>query len=286
MTEVFGREDVIEVLRSQLGIPRSPFTYVHFQGVGPYDPNFFEAEQATRREQEARAVSQLHAVSDEELSRLCDSSNGLNHFAMIFELFDAPPWYAGGFGVEGYSPDYDHWAKMDFWSLEEAVCLSLGFKPEAVPSYHFVKDSPYHSLNFFIERMALVKRAPFYQQTRNGEFAPRSFLTWARSKDLDLPAALINAVGVNDAPRRPAMLNSVDKRKYDTVLKVVLGLLAKRYGEDLNSVNRDMKQEVTSGLERLGLALDPKTIANVLSEAVLAGERFVNEQHKKDEKGN
>jgi len=40
-----------------------------------------------------------------------------------------PVWFAGGFGVEGREADVQHWARMQKWSLNEAVALSIGFEP-------------------------------------------------------------------------------------------------------------------------------------------------------------
>ena len=266
------------------------FSYV--QLIGPHDPDFFEMHHADRQKSERRAMLDLTEMPDDTLLAAYEIEGVLADFGVQWALFERPPWYAAGFGVDLYWPDFKNWAKMDYWTLQEAVCLSLGFKPEngaELKSRFYSRYEPIIPLGpsqFFRNRTAIIKRASFREKNDTKKVSPKVFVSWAKSKGLEVPSELLTAVDYKSDSPRPSMLNSVDKRKYDTSLKVVLGLLAEQYGEDFNSVTREMKEDVSSGLKRFGLALDPKTIAKMLGEAVLARERFVNEQHKKDEKGN
>ena len=120
---IFKRDKTIEGLLFLLDIPRSEFFLDHEQGIGPYDPEFFVKSHADRQACEQQAEKALQAMTDEDLWELCDPDR-VDSFAFGYSLFEPPPWYAGGFGVCVYKPDYEHWAKMDFWTLEEAACLS------------------------------------------------------------------------------------------------------------------------------------------------------------------
>lgn len=128
--EIFNREKVIENLLFSLDIPRFELIYDREKGIGPYDPDFFNKSQASRQALEQLAKNALNVLSDEDLWELSGTPGQIDIFAIEHSLFDRPPWYAGGFGVRAYKADYGYWANMDFWTLEEATCLSLGFEPE------------------------------------------------------------------------------------------------------------------------------------------------------------
>ena len=282
--EFFKRTEAIERLLSSLDIPRSLFVYDHAQGIGPYDPEFFDKYCIRRQDREELAKQALDAMTDEDLYALCESSGRLESFAFEYSLFDPPPWYAGGFGVSVYKPDYEHWAKMDYWTLDEAACLSLGFKPEKMPPKNSVSQSPYDALNYFRNRISLIQRAPITSKLNHDEVSPNAFVEWAEGKSLEMPVELVTAVNATKTPRRPKMLNSVDSRQHDSALKVILGLLAYYDGYAGGAITSQMKKDVSSGLADLGLNLDPKTLVKVLGEAVNSRKRFVEDQQKRDSK--
>ncbi len=282
--EIFKKEKSIESLLSLLDIPRSEFLFDHKQGIGPYDPEFFEKNHACRQASEQRAEKALQAMTDEDLWELCETLGRLDSFALEYSLFEPPPWYAGGFGVCVYKPDYEYWAKMDFWTLEEAACLSLGFQPEKMPQYRDRKPFPYQALDFFRGRVSLIPRAPFSTKFDHDRVSPAAFVGWAENKLLEIPAELIQAVKADKEPHRPKMLNSVDKRQYDSALKVILGLLSSQFGYREGKVTPEMKSDIVSGLDELGLNLDRKTLIKTLNESQASRKRFEKEQKKRDEK--
>jgi len=282
--ELFKRKEALERLLSSLDIPRSLFIYDHAQGIGPYDPEFFDKYHNRRLDREKLAEQALDAMSDEELWELSETPGRLDSFAFEHELFDPPPWYAGGFGVSVYKPDYEHWAKMDYWTLDEAACLSLGFKPEKMPPKNGRFQSPYESLDYFKDRLSLIQRAPITSKFNQDEVSPNSFVGWAEGKSLEMPLELVTAVNATKTPGRPKMLSSVDSRQHDSALKVILGLLAYHDGYAGGSISSQMKKDVSSGLADLGINLDPKTLAKALGDAIRSRKRFVEDQQKRDEK--
>lgn len=282
--EIFKREDAIKRLLFSLDIPRSPFFFDHEQGIGPYEPDFFQKSDLRRRESEELAEKALQGMMDEELWELCETPRCLDSFALEHLLFDPPPWYAGGFGVCVYKPDYAYWAKMDYWTVEEATCLSLGFKPEKIPQNQSGLPSPYAPLNFFRERLSLIQRATVFEKSENNSVSPSAFVGWAKSKSLEVPPELIETASADKASGRPKMLNSVDSRQYDSALKVILGLLAYHDAYRGGAITSGVKKDVTAGLSELGLSLDPKTLAKSLAEAIGSRSRFVEDQQKRDAK--
>lgn len=282
--EFFKRDKVIEKLLSHLDIPRFNFPYELKMGIGPYDPGFFDKSQTRRKESEMKAHEALKTMTDEELWELSETPGKIGSFALEYSLFDPPPWYAAGFGVSVYKPDYEHWAKMDFWTLEEAACLSIGFKPEKIPKYRGQLQSPYEAVSFFRDRVSLIERAHFNGKLPHDGVAPTAFIRWAVSKELEVPSELLNAIETEKAPSRPAMLNSVDKRQHDTALKIILGLLAAYYGDEQSSVTSEMRNDVSNELAKIGLSLDRKTLTKALKEAVMAKKGFEEDQKERDDR--
>lgn len=282
--EIFKRDDAIKRLLSLLDIPQMPFVLDHEQGIGPYEPDFFEKRHLARQEHEKLAERALRGMIDEELWELCETPRRLDSFALEHFSFDPPPWYAGGFGVCVYKPDYAYWAKMDYWTVEEATCLSLGFKPEKIPENQNGLPSPSEPLNFFRERLSLIQRATIFKKSENCTVSPPAFVSWAESKSLDVPPELIEANSTDKATGRPKMLKSIDSRQYDSALKVILGLLAYHDAYRGGAITSGVKKDVISGLSELDLSLDPKTLAKTLAEAIGSRSRFVEDQKKRDAK--
>lgn len=109
--------------------------------IGPQDPAPFDIYEEELHEKVEAIKILLHRMSDLEIS---DSfkfhmnkplGNGVRPNAHLIALFDAimkldhPAWFSGGFGVVGMEPDYEYWARMKTWSLDEATALSSGFEP-------------------------------------------------------------------------------------------------------------------------------------------------------------
>lgn len=282
--QLFKRDDVIQSLLSQLDIPRLVMRQSTERGIGPYDPDFFHHYEIRRAARESTAESALLSMTDEDLFELHEVPHRLESFAREHRLFDPPPWHAGGFGVTIHKPDYDHWLRMDYWTLEEATCLSIGFKPEKLPSYSRADLSPFETLKFFKNRLGLFERAHFKGPSAEGTVAPLELIKWALRKKLEIPIELSSFVDDSRSESRPAMLGSVDKRRYDTALKVILGLIANMYGEEQTGLTKELKEDVLKGLALVGLSLDRKTLNKILGEAVAARQGFVEEQKGRDER--
>ena len=95
--------------------------------------------------------------------------------------------------------DFNHWSKMPYWSLEESVALLLGQDPEVVnweiAQHH--QEWPFAtelSLNYAKLRGLLLRA--FEKQEINEHNSPAVFLTWAESRDVEIPEGLIQQVAV------------------------------------------------------------------------------------------
>ena len=93
--------------------------------------------------------------------------------------------------------DLEHWGKLDLWSLDEAVALSLGKAPEAVNSQSiepFVAKSPF--AQGYNKRLDMARRAAERGVLKNPS-VPADFLSWARHKGFELPRSLRHHVFVH-----------------------------------------------------------------------------------------
>jgi hypothetical protein len=282
--EIFKRDKAIQDLLYLLDIPMLPYITDHEQGIGPYDPDYFGKYYARRKNNELDATDALNAMKDEDLLELCEAPGRLSSFSFEHNLIDPPPWYAGGFGVCVHKADFDYWAKMEFWTINEAACLRLGFKPEKMPSKPKQYSPPSDVVNFFWDRMSLIQRAPFNENSEQDAVQPRKFVSWAEGKSIEMPAELIDAVNSNVTIQSPKMINTVDKRQYDSALKVILGLLSSQFGYRSGEITADIKSDIKLGLAELGLNLNRKTLIKILADSISARVGFEKDQKKRDDK--
>jgi len=279
---LFKRDKVIAQLLDSLDIPRFILMYEVENCIGPSDPDFFVKYETRRLEQEKIAKAALENSTDKELWELSEIPDLLKSFSLKYYLFDPPPWYAGGFGVRFYKADYDYWSKMDYWTLEEAACLSVGLKPESIHEITLRYTSPYEAVRFFNRRVEQIKRADFLEIDGQDKIKPREFFEWIRKKGIEIPSELDQAFSNVAQVNRPAMLAAVDARKYDSAIKIILGLLSSEYGYRTGNIDSDIKKATMSGLAELGLSLDRKTLNRCFEEAVKSANRFRSEQEKRD----
>lgn len=97
--------------------------------------------------------------------------------------------------------DFAYWAKMTYWTLDEATALSFGKSPEVV-TYKRVEPYARSSINGtrkapfadeYLQRKELVNRA-FAWRKLSDPVAPANFLRWAQRSELSLPEDLVKAI--------------------------------------------------------------------------------------------
>jgi hypothetical protein len=90
--------------------------------------------------------------------------------------------------------NFIHWSKMAHWTQDEAVALSFGKAPEHV---NWQAISKYLQLSQFAvqyqQRRELAMRAAQWKQLYD-PVLPGIFLAWAKGLEIEVPAALVEAV--------------------------------------------------------------------------------------------
>jgi hypothetical protein len=163
-----------KLLRSKLGDLIAWKIPTLSETIGPSDPSIFNQFNERRLRLVNSCIVQLSQFTDDDishiLSRPSNPEGPAKHWGSFLddELYrlrkQLPPWYAGGFGHSDHIPDFVHWARQAFHSVEELTCLSIGFDPREEIGKKIASisskdpDIQYSSVKFLIERHELLSR--------------------------------------------------------------------------------------------------------------------------------
>lgn len=163
--------------------------------------------------------------------------------------------------------EWADWAKMPSWTADEAAALTLGLSPQSV---HRHPDVHHPLIDRFHRVRKMISRACAANDIANSEhgIVPDDYLTWATRYGFDVPAELTAEVMRAQplASKRPKD-KPLGSRERDTLLKMILGLAMSGHAYDPAATKSTTVNEISSDLERVGLALDLETIRRKLKEA-------------------
>jgi hypothetical protein len=98
------------------------------------------------------------------------------------------------FNQPGAKANLDHWAKMSYWTIDEAVALSLGREPKSA-SWKYIQTlvgtSPFATE--FSAKRELAMRANVMGQLTE-QCSPSTFLAWAERMRFPMPDVLVSGV--------------------------------------------------------------------------------------------
>ena len=204
------------------------------------------------------------------------------------------------------SGDFEHWSKAQYWTIDEAVALSLGKAPERV-NWSNVKPmvdySPFAKRYHDIRDLAL--RCVTWE-TLYDPILPALFLSWARKNDLSFPdelatkvtarhgnavnwrllydklkensereiaelrAALSSDAGRQNPDEPQATMKgqneSSSTRERESLLKLVIIAAVKKYRYVPNAARSEAVGRIKRDLEDCGLSLDDATILKYLRQ--------------------
>ena len=203
------------------------------------------------------------------------------------------------FSNPGCAADFDYWCKASFWTLEEAMALTLGKEPRLVTSDSVKAEerfSPF--VQEFKQRLELGRRAEIA-----GELPPHfnslTFMVWAKQIDLSCPPEIeivitrSSGTRIDWKPRyeeevathtavkaelqslrakaeewteRPSWL-----RERDSLLKLVIGMAITKYGYVTTAHKNAAIPKIATDLKVLGISLDEDTVRRYLNE----GKQFI-----------
>lgn len=250
---------------------------------GPYHPDFFDRFAFDLELSIKVCKETLQDLTDAEFFERFDFrgevSNPAHTMAERLTLSELravfrqePVWFAGGFGVEGREADVQHWARMQRWSLDEAVALSIGFEP-CGDLLEGSKGTPVRNdvLAFYFKRKALIKNnfkwVGFEGPRKN---SVPDIVRWFDRVELNVPEQLLaaadkyHALGIGKKSRlsRSAIADDklLDPRERSTMLKMIIALAIQGYGYDPSAKRSAVPSEIESDMNLLGVGINLETI--------------------------
>ena len=134
-------------------------------------------------------------------------------------------------------PDFERWAKRPYWTVKEAISLSLGLIPyrDIESDMRSQQENGEQRANEYMDRLVSCRRA-----RTSGDFGPSParlmpavFLTWAKSMEFECPEELELAVAARGqaTAKKPKTRESDETRKINK-RNMVIAAWARSAGYD------------------------------------------------------
>lgn len=265
--------------------------------VGPFDPSVFEHVESQRRDVIAQCRVKLAAYSEAQVEALlageskqpdavhADWRTFLENRLRLPEL----PWFAGGFGHPDHVADFDYWAKMPRYTVDEITCLSVGVEPGAFPKSELSNlsrsepDKLWPAQTFLLRQRELLRRQ-FDPQGHGWHVGPADFLHWAEQKSLAahpdflrllrlyhgpaqtvaVPAAKPVLEPATETAAEPTGARPPDRREIDSIAQLFTAMAIDHLGYRPGQARSPIPKEIAELAASLGLSLSTDTILKYL----------------------
>jgi Glu-tRNA(Gln) amidotransferase subunit E-like FAD-binding protein len=214
--------------------------------------------------------------------------------------------------------DFEYWARMPHWTVNEAVALTLGKAPEEV-NWHTaekVLDRSSVAAEYSRRRELAVRSVAWKHLT--DPVLPAEFVAWADRMGMTIPEALRNALdaeGVKETDykalyesllasraeadeSRAAIFQALQKmsanleaaqaenraskalgtKERESMTAIIAGMVIGRYKYNPGAEKNSATQQIANDMARIGLRLDVDTVRKYVVEAV----RFAKENGEPD----
>lgn len=199
--------------------------------------------------------------------------------------------------------DFEHWGRMELWSLDEATALSFGKDPrvvlrkrvEAVLSYTSPFASKYRDLCEVIERAVKARSLSFPIKPeifvawteKNGVLFPENLKTIVKARGQETPdwkgryddlSEKTTKMIAEQESRIADLTQELEKalaekplktRERDTVCKIIIGMAVRGYAYNPQAKKNTAISDIASDIQHLGLSVDQDTIRRWVQEALL-----------------
>jgi len=268
--------------------------------VGPYDPKFFEDHQSFLDMKIEAGISKLIAYRDDQIAIL--QSNSIDDPENIRDDWkvwvrenvaaarkrNPPPWHAGGFGHPDYVADFDYWAKMPSFSIEEVLSLSIGIEPN-----HFGKkeieglrgkafENLWPSLQFLLRRHEQLRRQ-FDPQRQQWKVSANRFLVWVREMEFEAHPEFIRLLEKHYAENvtQNASTGSpqrTDPREVDSIAQLFTAMAVACYDYKPGQARSPVTKDITELAASMGLTISEDTVRKYLRR----GAEFISDDWEPD----
>lgn len=213
-----------------------------------------------------------------------ETENWASVRSQMSRVLKSPRTVQAGLGNPDYAAEYEYWSRMDWFSVREAVWLSVGLEPrfdwEGVLSASPARNraaSPHlqHAKDLTDQLERFARRS----MMDRGRLSPGKLLAWMVESEFPTTAAFIGVL--KKAKERTSLKASstngdnekLDKREVATVAKAITALAIDGYGYQPNSKRSPIPGELEGVCDRLGLSVSRETILKYLR----MGSKFLNE---------
>jgi hypothetical protein len=154
-----------------------------------------------------------------------------------------------------------YWARLPYWTVDEAVKLSFGINPAGFSfEYEELIEIEPQFANAFAARILSLSRTFI-----DNNVEPIRFVDWAREFPADLPRVLLDEILRNRQTTGEGEVN-----RYNHLLKITLGLAIGGYGYNPGSRQDEIIKDILRDLENFGLKVHQQTLRTKLNEAAEA----------------
>jgi hypothetical protein len=257
--------------------------------VGPFEPSVFAHYDEKRQDTIAQCRRQLCDFSNEEIEALVASTapehgtlrttwRSCQQEAITWLTRHSPTWYAGGFGHPDHVANFEYWAKMPTFTVEEATCLSMGIEPDEFPRAKLKsligEDSAKigAALQYLQRNYVLLSRR--FDPTSSGwRVQPKVFLTWAEQVEFAVhPDFLLllqkyHAEQSAGSAQNGAHSNykaAPDKREIDKIAQLFTALAIDFLGYVPKQARSPIPKEIAEIAGGMGLEVSTDTVLKYL----------------------
>lgn len=251
--------------------------------IGPYDPTDFDNYTMLLDRSIKSARQRLHGYSKDELCAKFiingrANSESLPEWREFLEndinrlLRTLPLWFQCGFGSEEHKADFDYWSKMQYFTLDETTCLTIGFEPKFFNEKVFNSciEEKYKFRNipeFFFKRREQINRK-FELFYSNSRVRFDELFEWIKTVDLDVTSDLIisfqTIVDRRTGKQKVRVSEKFDNREKIAIAKLLVAMAIDHYGYDPKAARSPIPKEIQDMCATLGLSISDDTVRKYL----------------------
>lgn len=292
--------DRLRLLKARLG---SLFDWKRpaiIESVGPFMPEMFERFENELQEIVAKCCAQLNRYTDEQVTNILTLPTDGAVYTRSWASFlindvrylekRIPEWHSGGFGHPDHVADFDYWAKMPGFSIEELTCLSIGIEPDNFPKKTFLdlgKSDPKVyglAIQFLLRRYEQLKRQ-FELYSYKVRADPKDFLIWVDRvgfkthpefyRQLRQYHDVADVVSSNAKGKGEPMQREIDK-----IAQLITAMAIDDYGYRPSQLKSSTPKDICDLAAEMGLQISTDTILKYLK----IGASFIPDDWKPDKR--
>lgn len=253
--------------------------------VGPFDLSPFHDFETELLTVIGRCKDKLSYYSDAQIETLTEQQTGpvtgLKSEWNSFQKNEVhwltkhqPSWFAGGFGHPDHLADFDHWARMPRFTIEELTFLSIGVEPEnfTMNDLGDIQKLDVRTLGapiqFLLRRFEQLRRQ-FSPRGPSQTATPRDFLSWADRVEFETHPEFLAVLRKyhGNAPQQKASTGQVpkpDKREIDTIAQILAAIAIEEYGWRPSSARSSIPREISDIAATNGFDVSAETVLKYL----------------------